>query len=105
VEDFSEAIIADAANPLTYAWRGSALCGLGATASALADCEQAIALDHTGTGGSPGCSPITGKATPDVTWGSPRCNGHRSSNWLAWSPWPKGCTSRTGPARTWPARL
>jgi hypothetical protein len=32
------------------------------------------------------------------------CNGLRSSNWPAWSRSPRGCTSPTGPARTWPAR-
>ena len=35
--------------------------------------------------GSAACLPIRGKATPDVTWGSRRCKGHRSLSWLAWS--------------------
>ena len=29
--------------------------------------------------------------------------GHRSLNWLAWNPWPRGCTSPTGRVMTWPA--
>src|SRR5512135_601244 len=34
----------------------------------------------------------------------PPCSGPRSSNWPAWSQWPRGCTSPTGAARIWPVR-
>ena len=50
------------------------------------------------------CSPMGGEATRVARSRSPRCNGHRSWNWPAWNRSPRGCTSRTGPARIWPVR-
>ena len=40
----------------------------------------------------------------DIPTGFPPSSGLRSSNWPAWSQSPRGCTSPTGPARTWPAK-
>ena len=48
----------------------------------------------------PGVAQAVG--TPDRDF--PPCNVPRSSNWPAWSPWPRACTSPTGPARTWLGR-
>src|SRR6266545_610604 len=46
-----------------------------------------------------------GRPPPGAPAGDfPPSSAPRSSNSPAWSPSPRGCTSRTGPARTWPAR-
>ena len=34
----------------------------------------------------------------------PLCNEHKSLNSPVWNRLPRGCTSRTGPARTWPVK-
>jgi hypothetical protein len=42
---------------------------------------------------------------PDGPPGFPPSSEPRSSSWPAWSRSPRGCTSPTGRARTWPVRL
>src|SRR5271166_5328361 len=50
------------------------------------------------------CSVMAGKAIRAIRSKSLPCNEHKSLNSPAWSRLPKGCTSRIGPVRTWPAR-
>src|SRR5271157_4028318 len=50
------------------------------------------------------CSPTAGKAMRVARSRFPPCNGPKSLNSPVWSRSPRGCTSRTGPAKTWPAR-
>jgi hypothetical protein len=50
------------------------------------------------------CSPTVAKARRAVRSRFPPCNGHKSLNSPVWNRSPRGCISRTGPARIWPVK-